>query len=77
MLENDEKLLSMSRLTTPDALDMQPDPDFDSPRGSQAQNNPIEEIRTSRPKKKYIVRLKDPPKVKVTKDKFDSYLSKT
>ena len=44
---------------------------------ADGESEDIEEKRRNRPHKSFIVRMKDEPKVKRAKNRFDTYLTKT
>ena len=71
-LERDEKLLNLSRVTTPDALSME-----DDQVNSNDNDSELSIERKKKPHEQYIVKLKEPPQFKYAKNKFDNYLTKT
>lgn len=72
-------MLAFSEITTPDALSMQDDYAEDpiSTNHDDDSGEDSEEKRNKKPYASYVVRLKNEPKYKRAKNKFDTYLTKT
>ena len=72
--ERDPKMMVMSEISTPDDLSIDGKSDN---KADLDQDSEEVETKENKPYSSYIVRMKDEPKSKNIKNRFDTYLTKT
>ena len=78
-MEQDPKMLDLDQISTPDALSEDEDEKKkrDSVLKDLDETDSESGVQKRKPHHEYIVRMKEEPKYKVAKNRFDSYLTKT
>ena len=77
-MEEDERFLNLSEMTTPDALSIpshEGTPAAEGVDGGDSERSECAKKRKAH--SEFVVRLKKPPHFKFVKNKYDSYLTKT
>lgn len=72
-------MIDFDQISTPEVLSLDDDQEAetDDNKGNETEEEEEEEKKQKKPYSQYVVRLREEPKYKIAKNRFDTYLTKT